>query len=140
MKSPRLIFATLLAAVCTSAAAFAADPTGGWKWSVSFNGQSFESSAKFEAKDGKLTGTLTGRLGETPITDGTFKDGVVAFTLTRDLDGSKFVIKYQGKLEDDAITGTIDFPGFNGGDPMKLDWKASRVKDDAKPAGPAKSP
>jgi hypothetical protein len=139
MKAYRRFFAALLAVSVMSVAAVAADPTGSWKWSVEFNGQSFESSAKFEAKDGILTGTLTGRLGETPISDGSFKNGMVAFSLIRELDGKKFVIKYQGKLQDDTITGAIDFPGINGGEPMKLDWKASRVKDDKKPDAPAKS-
>jgi hypothetical protein len=139
MKSPRLVIAAFLAACFMSAAALAADPNGNWKWTVEFNGQSFDSAAKIEVKDGKLTGTLTSPMGEIPITDGTFKDGVVVFTLTRERDGNKFVIKYQGKLEGDAITGSIDFPGFNGGEPMKMDWKASRVKDDKKADEAAKS-
>ncbi len=139
MKSPRLIIAAFFAACFMSVAALAADPNGNWKWTVEFNGQSFDSAAKIEVKDGKLTGTLTSPMGEIPITGGTFKDGVVAFALTRERDGNKFVIKYQGKLEGDAITGSIDFPGFNGGEPMKMDWKASRVKDDKKADEAAKS-
>ena len=139
MKSPRLIIAAFFASCFMSVAALAADPNGNWKWTVEFNGQSFDSAAKIEVKDGKLTGTLTSPMGEIPITDGTFKEGVVTFTLTRERDGNKFVIKYQGKLEGDAITGSIDFPGFNGSDPMKMDWKASRVKDDKKADEAAKA-
>ena len=139
MKAPRLAFAALFAACFMSVAAFAADPSGNWKWSVDFNGQSFESSARLDVKEGKLTGTLTSPMGEVPITEGSFKDGVVAFVLALERDGDKFVIKYQGKLEGDAITGSIDFPGFNGGEPMKLDWKATRVKEEKKPDEPAKS-
>ena len=138
MKLPRFVPAALVAAACLlPVAARAAGPAGTWKWSVDFNGQSFESSAKLDEAAGKLTGTLSSTMGETPITEGTFKDGVVAFTLTRERDGEKFVIKYTGKLAGDTITGTIDFPGFNGGEPMKLDWKATRVKDEAnKPPTP----
>ncbi len=139
MKSPRLGFAALFAACFMSVAAFAADPSGSWKWTVEFNGQSFDSAAKIEVKDGKLTGTLTSPMGEIPITDGTFKDGVVVFTLTRERDGNKFVIKYQGKVDGDTITGSIDFPGFNGGEPMKMDWKASRMKEEKKADESAKS-
>ncbi|HWA10013.1 MAG TPA: hypothetical protein VG838_11230 [Opitutaceae bacterium] len=139
MKSPRLLFVSLLAGCFLSAPVFAADPSGSWKWSVEFNGQSFESTAKFEARDGQLTGTLSGQMGEMPISDGSFKDGVVAFSLVIDGNGNTFVIKYHGKLEADAIVGSIDVPGFNGGEPVKLDWKAARIAEPKKPDEPAKS-
>jgi hypothetical protein len=139
MKSLRLPFAALFAACFMSVAAFAADPSGNWKWTVEFNGQSFDSSGRFDWKDGKLTGTLTGPMGEVPFTDGSFKDGTVAFALTLEREGDKLVINYHGKLEGDAITGSIDLPGFNGGEPMKIDWKAKRVKEEKKPEEPAKS-
>ena len=112
-------------------AATAADLTGNWKWSITppNSGQSFESSVKLEMKDGKMTGILTGRMGETPISDATFgPDGAIAFSVVRERDGQKFVMKYAGKLAGDAIKGTIDFPGFGGGDPMKLEWNAARAK------------
>ena len=112
-------------------AATAADLTGNWKWSTTppNSGQSFESSVKLEMKDGKLTGILTGRMGETPISDATFgPDGAIAFAVVRERDGQKFVMKYAGKLAGDAIKGTIMFPDFGGGDPMKMDWNATRAK------------
>ena len=140
MKTLRFVFAALLAVAAMSSAHAAADPTGNWKWSVMFNDQSFESGGKFELKDGKLTGTLESPNGDIAITDGSFKDDTVAFVLTFDgPDGNKFVIKYQGKLAGDTITGKIDFPGFNGGGAQKIDWKAARVKGAIAPQPPAKS-
>ena len=109
----------------------AADPTGNWKWSITppNSGQSFESTAKRVFKDAKLTGTVTGRMGETAISDASFgPDGAIAFSVVRERDGQKFVVKYAGKLVGDAIKGTIDFPGFGGGDPSKMDWSATRTK------------
>lgn len=138
MKFPRLGFAALFAACFLSVAAFAADPAGSWKWSIEFNGQPFESTARFDLKDGKLTGVISsGQMGELPISDGSFKDGMVAFNLVIDANGTNFVVKYQGKLEGDAIIGSINAPGFNGGEPMKFDWKAQRLKEDRKPEPPA---
>lgn len=138
MKSLRLGFAALFAVCFMSVAAFAADPAGSWKWSIEFNGQPFESTARFEVKDGKVTGVISsGQMGELPISDGSFKDGVVAFNLVIDANGTNFVVKYQGKLEGDTINGSINAPGFNGGEPMKFDWKAQRLKDDKKPEMPA---
>jgi hypothetical protein len=141
MKTTRLLAAALVAAFLliinasaadspAAAPAAAADPTGNWKWSITppNSGQSFESTAKLDFKDGKLTGTVTGRMGEAPISDASVKDGAIAFSVVRERDDQKFVIKYAGKLAGDAIKGTIEFPGFGGGDPMKFDWDATRTK------------
>jgi hypothetical protein len=134
MKPPRFAFAALAAVSLMSAAAFAADPTGNWKWSIVFNDQTFDTSAHFDLKDGKLSGTLSTQMGDLPIADGTCKDDAVAFTLTFDGDASAMVIKYHGKLAGDTITGSIDVPGFNGGEARTVDWKATRVKDAPAPA------
>ena len=119
-----------VAATPGAASAAATDPSGNWTWSITLpnSDQSFESTAKLDFKDGKLTGTVTGRMGPAPISDASVKDGTIAFTIVRERDDQKFVIKYAGKLAGDAITGTIDFPAFGGGDPMKFDWNATRVK------------
>jgi hypothetical protein len=119
------------AAAPAAAPAASADPAGNWKWSITppNSDQSFESTAKLEFKEGKLTGTVTGRMGETPISDATFApDGAIAFSVVRERDGQKFVLKYAGKLAGGAIKGTIVFPDFGGGDPMKMDWNATRTK------------
>ena len=63
-----------------------AGPTGTWKWTVERNGQTREVTLKLKADGGKLTGTVTtGKDNtETKIEDGTFKDGTVAFAVTRE--------------------------------------------------------
>ena len=139
MILPRKLFAALLAACCFTVAAFAADsasPTGTWKWAQPGRdgGQSYERKIQLEFKDGKLTGKMLagegpmGAMPEAPIKDGVFKDGVVAFAVTREFNGQSFTIKYSGKLEGDTIKGSSEFPGFNGGEPTKRDWAASRAK------------
>jgi hypothetical protein len=52
----------------------------------------------------------------------------VAFAVTRDFNGQSFTVKYSGKLEGDSLKGSSEFPGFNGGEPTKRDWAATRVK------------
>jgi hypothetical protein len=136
MKSFRALLAACAAFVAFCSVASAADPSGSWKWTLSFNDQSFESGGKFALKDGKLTGTLETPMGETPFTDGTYKDDMVDFTLNFDGGGAPIAIKYHGKLEGDTITGKIDFPGFGDGQAMKIDWKATRVKEEKKPGAP----
>ena len=117
------------APAAANTAAPAADPSGIWKWSITTpNGDNFAVSLKLEFKNGQLTGVYTGRLGEAPISDASFRDGAIAFSVVREFDGNKFVIKYQGRLEGDALKGIIEIPGFGGGDPLKVDWNASRAR------------
>jgi hypothetical protein len=138
MKSLR-IFAAALAAFCfMTVAAFAADasPAGTWKYTQAGRGggPGIERTLVLDLKDGNLTGTLKGatmgqfEIPDTAIADGSYKDGVVSFTVAREFNGNKFVTKYSGKLEGDTITGTIEAPGRNGGEPTKRDWKATRSK------------
>lgn len=125
-----------LAAACAAlflfASLFAADgsPAGTWKWTIETpNGDSIEASARLELDgDGKLSGTYESPFGAAKISDGSFKDDTVAFAVEREFDGNKFTVKYTGKLEGDAINGTIELPGFDGGEPTKMPWRAKRAK------------
>ena len=132
MKFLRLlsaVFATSLFA----APAFAGDPAGTWKWSIAGpDGSEFETTLKLELKDGSLTGLYSNQFGDSQIRKAEFKDGAIAFEVEREFDGNKFVVKFQGRLDGDTIKGTIDFPGFGGGEPRKADWNAKRVKPEAK--------
>lgn len=137
MKSPLKFLAALLAACCVTVAALAADasPAGTWKWTQPGRqgGQGTERAMKLELKDGKLTGTLLGwqmgdnKIPDAEIGDGTFKDGVVAFKVSREFNGNTFTMKYEAKLEGDKLTGTIESPGRDG-QVMKREWAATRAK------------
>lgn len=116
-------------------AAAIASPAGTWKWSQpGRDGGSWEQTLKLASADGKLTGTLLGGprpWGEAPdvaIGEGSFVDGVVAFSVTREFGGTRFVIRYEGKLEGDTITGTVERPGRDGGAARKREWIATRAK------------
>jgi hypothetical protein len=137
MKSPLKFVAALLAALCLTVAAFAADasPAGTWKWTVQGRqgGQGFEQTLKLDYKDGKLTGTVLGAtrgdftIPDTAISDGSFKDGVIKFTVAREFQERKFVSKYEGKLEGDTITGKSETPGRDG-QATSREWVAKRQK------------
>ena len=127
MKLSRKLLAALITLSLLAVAAVAADLTGSWKWTVEGRNGPVETTAKFLLKDGVLTGTVSGRMGETAIGDASCQDGQVAFTVTREFNGNKFVIKYAGKLDGDTITGTVERPSRDGGAAPKVEWKASRV-------------
>lgn len=127
MKTFRALVTASLATFTLSVAAFAADISGNWKWTQQNRNGPQEVHATLALKDGVLTGTVTGRMGEAPIGDATFKDGHVHFTVTREVSDGKIVIKYDGKFEGDTITGTIERPGRDGDAALILDWKATRA-------------
>jgi len=140
MKSLRRTFAAFVAVGLMSAAVFAADASGTWKWTQQGRGGKSggggtprESTLILTEKDGKLTGKVSspGRDGGTTsvdIKDGTIKGDVVAFTIEREFGDNKFVIKYSGKLAGDTITGESESPGRDGGQSMKREWVAKRSK------------
>jgi hypothetical protein len=136
MKSFRILAAAFVASCLMSVAAFAADATGSWKWTQMGRqgGTPQEITAKFTAKDGKLTGTVTqpGRGGGAPmdveISDGAVKGDTVTFSLVREFGGNKIVTKYEGKLDGDTIKGTMLAPGRGGGEPTPREWTATRAK------------
>ena len=113
----------LLAASNTANAADKDDPTGTWKYKVKRGDQEVEQTLKLELKDGKLTGTVGGKQ-ETKIEDGKFKDGEVAFTVTRERNNMKFVSKYTGKVSGDTIKGKIK--SERDGKEVEVDWDAKK--------------
>jgi hypothetical protein len=135
MKTRRII--CLFFAAGTAAVALAADPTGTWKWTTRSPNGEIETTLKLESKDGKLAGAYSNQFGDTAISNASLQDDVIAFDVVRDLGGNKYVVKYRGKLDGDTIKGTIEAPGHNGGEAVKLDWNARRTPrdkaDDAKP-------
>lgn len=129
MKITRTLFAVAAAAFLTVASALAGDPTGTWKWSVpGRDGQTRESVLKLTLNDGKLTGTVTGRGGqELPISDASFANDEVKFAVAMNWGERSFTMKYEGKLDGDTITGTVERPDREGG-VRKNEWKAARAK------------
>src|SRR4051812_14481126 len=109
MKTLRLLCSLLALAVATSA--FAADPAGLWKWTTHSPNGDIETTLKLEAKDGKLAGAYSNQFGDTAISNVSFQGDVLAFEVVRDFNGTKFVVKYRGKLEGDTIKGTLEAPG-----------------------------
>ena len=104
------------------------NPTGTWKWTVEFGGNTREVTLKLKLDGDKLTGAMVGQNGqETAIEDGQFKDGEVSFKVTRERQGNKITTKYTGKVSGDTIKGKIE--SERNGQPQSRDWEAKRSKD-----------
>jgi hypothetical protein len=105
-----------------------ANPTGTWKWTATFGDQTREQTVKLKADGEKLSGTMMGRNNtETPIEDGTFKNGEVSFKVTRERNGQKFTTKYHGKVSGDTIKGKRE--SERDGKTDSADWEAKREKE-----------
>src|SRR6185312_12241303 len=100
--------------------ALAADATGTWKWTVERNGNTFDQVLTLVQEGDTLNGSIKVRDTETPIEDGKVKGDTVTFKVTREFNGNKFVIMYEGKVSGDTIKGESKFE--RDGQEMKRDW------------------
>jgi len=123
----RLVAAAVaLAIVGLVSPAIAADATGTWKWTATFNGQTRDSTLKLKQEGDKLTGAYVGggqSTTETPIEDASIKGDIVSFKVTRERNGQKTTTKYSGTLKDDTITGKSEREGQEA-----REWVAKRQK------------
>jgi hypothetical protein len=109
---------------CTGTAV-AADATGTWKWTTTFNNQTREATLKLKQEGDKLSGVYVSGTSntESPIEDAKIAGDTVSFKVTRERDGQKTTTKYSGTLKEDTITGKSERQGQEA-----RDWVAKRQK------------
>lgn len=107
----RTVVFLLLAAV----AAFAADVSGKWVAQVpGRNGQAREVTFNLKADGSSLTGTVSGRGGDNPISDGKIDGDNISFTQTLEFNGNSVKLIYKGKMSGDEIKFTRQREGGEG--------------------------
>lgn len=107
--------------------AMAADVTGTWKWTTERNGQTMETTLKLKQEGEKLTGTMSGRQGtETAIEEAKIDGDKVTFKVTREYNGNKMVIQFEGKIDGDTIKG--ERKTERDGQTQAREWEAKREK------------
>jgi hypothetical protein len=124
----RLLVAPIVLAIVAMAGIARADdsPTGTWKWTQMFGNNSREVTMKLKQDGDKVTGTISGRNADTEISDGSYKDGTVSFSVVREVNGNKITTKYNGKVSGDTIKGKVE--GERNGQAFSRDWEAKREK------------
>ncbi len=80
-----------------------------------------------KADGDKLTGTVSGRGGDTAISDGKVEGDMVSFAVVREYNGNSMKQIYKGKMEGDTIHFSMTMEGGMGNAPER--------KFDAKRAG-----
>jgi hypothetical protein len=132
MKPIRNLVVAIFATLIVSITVYAGDPTGTWKFGGEGpNGRSVDTTLVLKWQDNQLSGTVDNRAGKVAITNATFADDRVTFTVVRELGRGfrkqKITINYSGKLEGDTIKGTIETTGREK-KPVSLSWEATRLK------------
>ena len=98
------------------------------KWKAEYTGRDGETRTttfSFKADGEKLTGTVSGRQGDTAISEGKVSGDEIAFVVIRIIQGEERKIQYKGKIAGDEIKMTVQF----GPDMPPRDMVAKRVKE-----------
>ena len=78
--------------------ALAADVTGKWVGKIETPNGSRDVTYTLNQDGDKLTGSVSGRNGETPISDGSVKGDSVTFSVVRTFNGQERKATYTGKV------------------------------------------
>lgn len=131
VKSLRNLTLVSCALFMASPAVAAGDPNGTWKFKAEAGGRSLESTLTLRWAGRQLTGSIENRAGKADITEASFTDDEVTFTVVRTLGKrlrkKTFTVHYAGKLEGDTIKGTIETADRDK-QPVSIAWEAQRAK------------
>jgi len=122
----RIVFLSACFMLAALTLALAADLNGTWVAQVpGRDGQTRETTFKLKAEGDKLTGTVSGRQGDTPISDGKIDGDNISFTMTINAGGNDIKFLYKGKVAGDEIKFTRT---REGGDQPGQEFTAKRAK------------
>jgi len=101
MKSRVMLFVLLLT---LAGAVWAGDVTGKWTAQVpGRDGATRETTFTFKVDGDKLTGTVSGRQNDNPISDGKVNGDDISFTVKMSFGGNDVVLNYKGKVAGEEI-------------------------------------
>ncbi|HEY7543816.1 MAG TPA: hypothetical protein VID27_02990 [Blastocatellia bacterium] len=122
----RIAFLSACFVLAVAAVAWAADINGKWVAQVpGRGGQTRETVFNFKVEGDKLTGTVSGRQGDNPISDGKISGDDISFTVVANFGGNEVKLLYKGKVAGDEIKFTRT---REGGDQPGQEFTAKRAK------------
>jgi uncharacterized lipoprotein YehR (DUF1307 family) len=121
----RKLLVALALVVVLAVAAMAADITGKWRSEApGRDGTPMVTNYTFKVDGDKLTGTVSGRQGDTAISEGKINGDEISFVVVRTMQGEERKIQYKGKVAGDEIKLSITF-----GEMPPREVVAKRVKE-----------
>jgi len=94
---------SLLGALALAATMYAADITGKWTGKIETPNGSRDVNMTFKVDGAALTGSVSGRNGDTPIENGKVSGDDISFTVTRKFNDNEIKTNYKGKVSGDSI-------------------------------------
>jgi hypothetical protein len=104
-------FRLILLSCALAFAAFAADVTGKWTYETQGRNGPMTGTLNLKADGNTVTGTVSGRGGETEISDGKIDGDNVSFTVVREFNGNKMTMKYTGTVTGEGIKFKVEAEG-----------------------------
>ena len=121
----RFSFAAAAATLLFAGMAQAADVSGKWVAQVpGRDGQTRETTFNLKSEGEKLTGTVSGRQGDTAISEGKVKGDEISFDVTMTIQGKPMKADYTGKVAGDEIK----FKRHREGSEQSTEFTAKRSK------------
>jgi hypothetical protein len=112
----RTLFLSVCFALIAATLALAADVTGKWTAQIpGRDGTARETTFTFKVEGGKLTGSVSGRQGDTAISDGKIEGDNISFVVVRTIQDNTIKIVYKGKVAGEEIKFTSTREGGQGG-------------------------
>ena len=122
----RIAFLTICLVLAGISLVYAAGIDGKWIAQVpGRDGQTRETTFNFKVEADKLTGTVSGRQGDTAFSDGKIKGDEISFIVTANFGGNEVKILYKGKVAGDEIKFTRT---REGSDQPGQEFTAKRTK------------
>jgi hypothetical protein len=123
MRFRILLWIVALALLAT--AALAADVSGKWTAETTRpDGQTYQTTFDFKVSGEELTGTVSGRRGDTPISEGKISGDDISFVVVRTFNEREVKMLYKGKVAGDEIKLTVTF----GESDRSFEMTAKRAK------------
>jgi hypothetical protein len=108
MRSVLFIAAAIAFVGLTAAPQAQADLAGAWTLSFNTPNGAMDASATFKVDGEKLSGTLSGPAGETPL-NGSVKGKSFTFNIDVQSPNGNLSITISGEQDGDSVKGTFDF-------------------------------
>lgn len=107
----RLFTVLCVAALVVTFTAMAADVSGTWTGEQQGRNGPQTVTLNLKAEGNTLNGSITGRGGETAISDGKVDGDNVSFTVTREFNGNTMKMKYSGAVSGSELKLKMEVEG-----------------------------
>ena len=113
-----LALGAVFASVVVAAPAMAIDPTGNWKAEIPCGNKPIEARfwLRYDTEGPTLTGQYIDEFSDRfcPITQASFANSRVSFTVVRNIEGQMLATRYEGLLSGNKISGkfSVQFGNF----------------------------